>query len=118
MTKTERWFEKLKVLWIEKDIELLGELMSDEFEYFENPFEEPIISLIELKKVWQGVKEQDIQSLEIESLITGDMEGSAKYSFVNKTSNGSIEESVGVYYVILDTQGKALEFRQWWMKKD
>jgi len=118
MTKTEEWFEKLRILWVEKDIDALSGLVADEFEYFESPFEEPITSVEKLKEVWEGVKEQNIQSLEIESLITGDIEGLARYTFINKTVDGSIQESVGAYYVLLNTEGRAVEFRQWWMNKD
>lgn len=54
--------------------------------------------------------------LEIEPLVCTDNEGTASYHFVAMI-NGERHESKGAYYVRVNTDGKATEFRQWWIEK-
>ena len=113
-TNVQKWFSELRRLWLEKDIAALQALVADEFVYYEDPFEPPILYWGELESVWQEVKEQNIKTLSINILIDGEKEGSAQYDFVCLDANGTKHHSRGAYYVKLDDVGKAVEFRQWW----
>ena len=109
-----KWFEELKRIWLEKDIPALREIIADEFNYYEDPYLPAIQTWEELESAWQEIKSQDIKELEITVLIDGNTEGSGMYKFTYVDSAGIQHESRGAYYLKLDTEGKAKEFRQWW----
>lgn len=109
-----KWFEQLKRIWLEKDIPALKEIIADEFNYYEDPHLPPIKTLEELESAWQEVKDQNIQKLEIDVLIDGQTEGSGMYHFIYSDSEGIQHESKGAYYLKLNAEGRATEFRQWW----
>lgn len=113
----ENWFQSLKSIWIKKDIENVGNLLSSTFQYYEDPFELPLTSLDEVKNAWKEVANQNILKLEINTLIARKNEGSASYEFSYKDTGGNLHNSKGAYYVRLDSQGKATEFRQWWVNR-
>lgn len=112
----QKWFNNLKEIWLTKNINNVGSLLSEKFEYYENPFESPLTNLNDVKKVWQGVNNQNISLLEINILLEKDNEGIAVYDFVCTYPAGDKRHSRGVYYVKLDSMGKAVEFKQWWNK--
>jgi len=115
-TATEIWFEKLKDIWLRKASDEIKELVSDNFSYYEDPFEAPVTDKGKLTEMWKEIEGQDIELLEIDSLVAGDSLGSARYHFVAQI-NGARHESKGSYFVELDKEGKAIEFRQWWNTK-
>lgn len=110
---TDRWFAGLKRVWIEKDIEGVRELLSTDFEYYENPFGLPLTTWESVRNAWQGVRDQDISKLEILPLISGDTEGMAMYELAFRDGQGSDREVRGAYYVKLDSEGRAIRFRRW-----
>ncbi|NTW30459.1 MAG: hypothetical protein HGA33_04215 [Candidatus Moranbacteria bacterium] len=111
----ERWFLSLKNIWINKDIENIGSLLSSEFRYYEDPFQPPLVTIDQVKNAWKGVSDQDILKLEIRTLIEHENEGSAVYEFCYNDAEGNTHDSKGAYFVMLDGRGKAIEFRQWWV---
>lgn len=111
------WFDRLKAVWLAKDIEAVRALLSDEFRYYENPFEEPLTRWEAVKKEWEAVKSQEIAGLDVAVLIAKDNEGVAMYTLALNNSAGAMEYSRGSYYVKLDEQERAVEFRQWWMNQ-
>lgn len=118
-TRSEEWFEKLGDIWRRRAADEVRDLVSnvEPFEYFEDPFGKPMTSVGELVAEWQAVKEQEIEVLEIVPLVCTDTEGTARYHFV-ATIDGQRHESKGAYYVRVNTDGKATEFRQWWNVKE
>lgn len=116
MNAAERWFQELQRTWLAKDITAVRSLLAGTFEYYENPLEEPLTTWEQVEAVWQEVKGQNISHLEIVPLITSDVAGSASYTFHYSDEKGS-HESTGSYFVRLNEDGKAIEFRQWWMGK-
>lgn len=111
----ENWFHILKKLWEEKDVENVGSLLSSSFRYYEDPFLPPLTSLAEVRKAWGEIRNQKILKLEISTLVTNEEEGSASYEFSYEDLTGLVHNSRGAYYVELDRNGKATEFRQWWV---
>ncbi|NTW13779.1 MAG: hypothetical protein HGA31_01980 [Candidatus Moranbacteria bacterium] len=109
----EHWFAELKRVWIDKDIEGVRELLSNDFEYFENPFAPPLTSWETVREAWQGIRDQNISRLEIVSLLTEDSGGMAMYELTFEDGNGIVHDVRGSYYVRLDSLGKATGFRRW-----
>lgn len=58
-TKSEIWFERLGDIWRRKAADEVGDLVSnlERFEYFEDPFDEPITDVERLVREWQAVNE-------------------------------------------------------------
>lgn len=112
-----KWFEELKRIWLEKDISALKDIIADKFNYYEDPYLPPIQTWDELESAWQEIRGQNIQELEITVLIEGDAEGSAMYHFIYTDPLGIQHKSKGSYYLKLNTEGRAVEFRQWWTVK-
>lgn len=117
MTNSERWFHELRRVWIEKDLAALPGLLSESFQYFESPFDPPLVTRESVQQEWEVVKHQNIETLEINVLDGQEDTGVATYRFIERKSDGTFVESRGVYWVELDEQGKAVLFRQWWMNK-
>lgn len=113
----QNWFQNLKNIWINKDIENVGSLLSSSFKYYEDPFDPPLTSLDEVKNAWREVADQNILRLEINTLIVNENEGCASYEFSYEDTKGNIHSSKGAYYVKLDSQERATEFRQWWTNR-
>jgi len=113
----QKWFIMLKKIWLEKDIESVKKLLSEKFEYYENPFVQPLTSWSEVKKAWEEIKNEDILVLEINPLIIKGSEGMASYDFIYKDLEGKKHQSKGAYYVRLDSAGRAIEFRRWWVRQ-
>jgi hypothetical protein len=110
---TDRWFASLQRVWIEKDVDAVKDLLSTEFEYFENPFGLPLTSWESVRDAWQGIRDQDISKLEIVPLISDDAEGMAMYELAFRDGQGNVHEVRGAYYVKLDSEGRAIRFRRW-----
>ena len=110
----ERWFKHLGEIWAAKDPDAIRGLLSDSFEYYEDPHRPPLTTADAVIDEWRAVKKQDIIRLDIKPLIIKDLEGFAKYSFAYRDPDGVEHKSEGAYFVKLDDEGKALEFRQWW----
>ena len=116
-SKVSKWLNELKRIWLEKDIPALKETLADKFDYYEDPYQPAIKTWEELESAWQEINDQDIEQLDIQVLIDGDHEGSAMYHFVYANPVGTQCESRGSYYLRLDSEGRATEFRQWWTIK-
>lgn len=113
----ENWFHNLEQIWQDKDVAKVQTLLTDNFQYFEDPFAKPLTTLDEVESAWQEVYSQDISTLEIRPLVCHENEGAASYILTYTDPQGIIHHSRGAYYVKLDETGKALEFRQWWVNK-
>lgn len=111
------WFESLKQIWLDKDIEAVKELLAVSFDYYEDPFLPPLTSWEEVKDAWQEIKNQNIVSLSITPVATEGKIGVGEYCLQLKNVDGNLRESRGVYVVKLNDDGKATSFRQWWVVK-
>ena len=113
----QSWFGKLREAWLTKNISSVKDLLSEKFEYYENPLKAPFMTWTQVEEAWRTIDSQNIIELTIEPLVCKDLRGSARYHFKYKDVLGDLHESDGAYYVKLDREGRAVEFRQWWMSK-
>lgn len=70
MTKefAEKWLNKLKEFWYNKDIEGAVSLFTKTSFYQETPFMKPYTTIKEINKEWQHIKNEDIQNIEFNIL--------------------------------------------------
>ncbi len=113
----EKWFLSLKEIWLSKDITKVKNLLSEKFEYYEDPFDPPITDLIEIENIWKIIENEDIISLDIDLIMEKDNMGIASYNFIYKDTENITHNSKGIYFVKIDVTGRATEFRRWWASK-
>ena len=112
-----QWFKELEKAWSSKNISEIKDILSSKFIYYEHPFEKPFTTWSQVEKAWQEIKNQKIIKLSINPLIYKNLNGSASYHLKYKDNYGNLHESLGAYYVKLNRDGRAKEFRQWWVSK-
>lgn len=92
----------------------MAEILAPLLEFYENPFDPPLTAVEDVVAVWQEIKEQDIEFVEIE-LLHESPEGIGTAIWRFKTKDSS--EHIGCYFVKLDKNGKCIYFRQFWNSK-
>jgi len=109
MTPTN-WLENMREIWLSKQPNKIAGLLSENFDYFEDPTQDPLIKKEDVVEAWQEIITQDIEYVEIEILHEDKNVGVALWRFkqVNEP------EHVGCYFLKLDDDGKCIQFRQWW----
>jgi hypothetical protein len=97
----ENWMKNFKDSWLAKDVDGVFDLLSDDVEYWETPFEK-LCKGKELREEWNGVKTLDNMELEY-SILASDTDTN-RHAIVFNFKYGSVE-SAGVYLVGLNEQG-------------
>ena len=64
----QKWLNKLKEYWFNKDIEKAVSLFTKTTFYQETPFMKPYTTIEEINKEWQHVKEENIQEVDFKIL--------------------------------------------------
>lgn len=111
------WIQRMVRCWKEKDIDGLQPLIADPILYYENPFSGPLTSWEEIRKEWEEIKEQDIAELSTGLLVADKQKCVASYSLTLNLKDGSQYSSRGAFFVALNEQGRAVQFRQWWNER-
>jgi hypothetical protein len=108
------WFESLKTIWLTKNPTKVEDLVSNKFLWSENPFQKSITSKKKLLNEWASVLNQKDIIVDYEVLSIHDNIGIAKWEskFTWIDTNTEVEMK-GIWYVVLDANGKCCEFRQW-----
>ncbi len=112
MPKTFTWFEKLKELWIKKDIDSIQSLLAADIHYYEDENSEAMTSWSEIKKVWEEIKTQDIHKVENTSVLGDDKTGTCHCDLEYTNKKNTRFSYKCTFNVVLNDQGKATEFRQ------
>ena len=114
MRTPKEWFEEMRQIWLNKKPDLIDGLLAADVQYYENPFDPPLTKIADIVSVWQEIKEQNIERIDIDILHEDKNIGMATWRFKHVNQ----PEHTGSYFLKLDTQGKCLEFRQWWQVID
>ncbi|MFA6280749.1 MAG: hypothetical protein WC612_08215 [Bdellovibrionales bacterium] len=110
-SSVQKWLEDMKTIWLEKKPDLIAAILATKLEYYENPFEPPLTSIESVVSAWQGIKNQNIEYVEIEILHESpEGIGTAIWKFKERNST----EHIGCYFLKLDKKGKCSYFRQFW----
>jgi len=64
----EKWLNKLKEYWLNKDIKNAVSLFKNTTFYQETPFMEPYTTIEEINEEWQHIKNENIKIIEIKLL--------------------------------------------------
>lgn len=67
-TYVDEWLNKLKLYWLNKDVDNAVSLFENTIFYQETPFMKPYTTFQEIKEEWQHIKNENIQNIDIEIL--------------------------------------------------
>lgn len=106
----ENWLTDFKSCWVEKDIDSLLCLFSDQVEYYETSTQK-LTGKEEISEVWQEVKNQENINLEFSLYCSEKNRHSVKWKLDFTADNGNFD-CYGLYLIELDNQGKCSFFYQ------
>lgn len=113
-TEVQKWLNEMRRIWLDKDPDSIVNILAEDLEYYEDPFQEPLTDKMKVVSEWQAVKNQNIEFVDIEILHeTADNVGVALWRFKEVGS----AEHCGSYFLKLDDNGKCTHFRQFWNVK-
>ncbi len=114
----EHWFENLIRIWVAKNPNKVADMVAEKFIWYETPFDQPLTTKVDLLKEWQTILDQEEISViyEIYS-IEGDLAIAHWHASFTRVLSQEKAELDGIYKVVLDSEGKCTEFRQWYNLK-
>lgn len=109
----QEWLNKLKTYWFNKDIEAAVSLFNKTAFYQETPFMKPYTTIEEIRKEWQHVKDEDIESIDIKLLAVDENVVIAEWLL--KQNN---IEYVGIYEIKFNENLECVYFKSWEMTEE
>ena len=108
----EKWLNKLKEFWFNKDIESAIYLFTKTTFYQETPFMEPYTSLDEIREEWQHIKNENIQNIELKVLAIDNYTLIAQWILKQVDVNYD-----GIYEIKFNNDLECIYFKSWEMSK-
>lgn len=109
--------ETICTAWQKKEIELLNEILADDFVWYEGPFDRPIITREELFEVWKNdLSTQENIKVDYEILMENTTTCIANWR-ASYTRQGTIYKLEGIFLIKLNDAGKLNSFKMWWVKE-
>lgn len=109
MNRYEKWCNDLKQFWTNKDIDNIINLFEENVVYYENP-KMKIDSINEIRKMWEEIKEQNTNNIELKILCMDNNKCIANYILNDNISYDMI------YEIELNEENKCIYFKQWYME--
>lgn len=107
----DHWLQKFKSSWIEKDVDKVMDLFSDEVEYWENPYKQ-LAGKEAIRAEWEVVCSQE--NIQLETTVY--LNGHNRHTVLWQLSYNDVQQKVstwaGLYLIELDEQGKCNYFYQ------
>jgi hypothetical protein len=115
----QNWVKKMGETWKEKNPLIIPSLFSENFQYFETPFEKPLTAKKDLIKLWQEVpsSQKDIKfTFEVLSSNgnTGIINWHAVFTRIPSNKRAELD---GIFYIKLNRKGLCTLFKQWWISR-
>ena len=114
MNNINIWLENFKKYWLNKEINLVIELFSDNVEYYETPFYK-FNNKNEILSAWKYINKQNISYLDFDIFsVEKDkftIEWELKYNIEEKQFHFK-----GIYLMTLNSENKCNYFIQYWEK--
>jgi len=108
----EKWLEKLKESWFQKDIETSVSLFEHTTFYQETPFMEPFTTYEEIKKEWEHVKDEKIEKIDISLLAVEQNTAIAHWILCQNQ-----KQYDGIYEIKFNEKGDCIYFKSWEMEE-
>lgn len=108
----EKWLNKLREYWFNKDIENAVSLFTKTTFYQETPFMKPYTSIEEINQEWQHIKNEKIQNIEFHILaIDGN---TIIVQWILKQNDKDFD---GIYEIKFNELNECIYFKSWEMVK-
>lgn len=108
----EKWLNKLKEYWFNKDIEKAVSLFTKTTFYQETPFMKPYTTIEEINKEWQHVKEENIQEVDFKILAIDN-----NVLIVEWFLKQNNKEFDGIYEIKFNDNLECIYFKSWEMER-
>ena len=108
----EKWLNRLKEYWFNKDIEKAVSLFTKTTFYQETPFMKPYTIIEEINQEWQHVKNENIQEINFKILAIDN--NVLIVEWILKQNN---QEFDGIYEIKFDDNLECIYFKSWEMEK-
>lgn len=115
------WLENYVNAWKSYDADSIGALFSDDARYYYDPFDEPVEGREAIVASWledrdePGTYDASYEPLTVEENVAVVNGRSRYYSIPGSLAVAS--EFDNIFVIRFDEHGKAIEFREWYMKK-
>ena len=106
----EKWLNKLKDFWFNKDIEHAVSLFKSTIFYQETPFLEPYTTFEDIKKEWQHIKNENIQDIQFKVLAIDNY-----VVIVEWILEQNDERYDGIYEIKFNERLECVYFKSWEM---
>ena len=117
----ENWLDAYGAAWRAGDAHAAIELFSSDVEYYETPFDDPMVGLDAIHQYWSegaGESQKDV-SFSYQALAIVENAGLARWqaTFV-RIPSGNYVELDGFLMAEFDGAGKCSVFREWWHRQE
>jgi len=113
--RIKSWLDNIVRIWVTKKPDEVVDLVSDKFIWHDAPFDTPITTKKDLQKEWQTVFDHDNIQVSYEILTReGDVAIAHWHATFTRISSKEKVELDGIYKVVLDDEGRCVEFHQWY----
>ena len=103
----EKWLEKFKKAWIEKNLDEVKNIFLKIEKYWESEDSSPVKTIEEVLNFWKEIEDQEIKTLDFEIISISGNNCEVEWIFEDQT--GKYE---GVYKIKFDGDLNCNEFRQ------
>lgn len=107
----DHWLQKFKSSWIEKDVDKVMDLFSDEVEYWENPYKQ-LVGKEKIRAEWEVVRSQENIQLETTVYLNGHNRHTVLWQLSYTDEEQTVSSWSGLYLIELDRTGKCTYFYQ------
>lgn len=106
----EKWLNKLKEYWFNKDIEKAVSLFTKTTFYQETPFMKPYTTIEEINQEWQHVNNENIQEIDFKILAIDN--NILIVEWFLKQNNQEVD---GIYEIKFNDKFECVYFKSWEM---
>lgn len=107
----EHWLQKFKSAWIEKDVDKVMGLFSDDVEYWENPYKQ-LAGKEAIRAEWEIVRSQEHMQLEMTVYSREVNQHTVLWQLSYTDEQQTVSSWSGLYLIELDRTGKCTYFYQ------
>ena len=113
----DNWLRSYGKAWEKGDPNATKELFTSDAQYYETPFEPPMIGLAAIYKYWNdnAVVSQEDVSFSYNLLAVDENVGLAQWrALFKRLPSGNKVTLDGIFKVVFSEDGKCKIFREWW----
>jgi ketosteroid isomerase-like protein len=116
MSNINTWLEQFKTNWVNKDIENIISLFTQDVEYWETPYKR-FNNLEEIKKEWENIYNQENIDFNYEIFSKENDKYTVQWSLNYTDKDSKKKEYRGIFLIKLNKENKCFYFLQYFNTK-